>query len=394
MTRAPLSATGRYVTVESMTGTPTAAAGATTVSARRRVPAIDIARALAIIGVVFGHSVDGLINSGTLAPSDATARVHDALYVLRMPAMAFVMGFFIPGSVAKRGTPRYLANRVLLMLYLYVLWFFVQGVVEVATSSLKNKPRPPATLLEVWVTYGHLWFLTFLAVATLVVVTIRPWPGRARLLLLVGYLAVGVALWGWNVQVVGLRGLSLLFFVAAGAAVGLRRMGSLMLARPGLWLAAGVVATVAYVLMYSLDPAPATDVEDVVPGVGTRALSLTMAVVGIVALLALAVALARIPRVSEFLAHLGRVTLPIYLAHLIVVAGSREALEVAGVDPVLVYVVVGTVLGMLVPYVLFLHADRLRLGWLFDLPGTGWRWVDRRFPDRAATAPAPPAPVA
>jgi fucose 4-O-acetylase-like acetyltransferase len=356
----------------------------------RRVPSIDVARALALTGVVFGHAVDGLQNSGIVGMGDGLTTVHNALYILRMPAMALIVGLFIPGSVAKRGSARYLADRVVLMLYLYVVWFFVQGVVEVATSSIKNKPRGPETLLTVWVTYGHLWFLPFLAVATVAVVLARPWGSRSRNGLLLVFLAGGVLLWGWNAQIVGLRGLALVFFVAVGSVVGLRRLGGLMQARPAVWGLVGTAAVAVYLLLLGLGPVAATDVNDTLPSIATRAVSITTATFGIVTLLAVSVGLARLPVVGEFLAKVGRVTLPIYLAHLIVVAGIREVLEIAGVRSPVPYLVLGVLLGMVAPYLVSVHASRLRLSWLFELPPAIERRLHHRLPARpVAPVPAP-----
>lgn len=113
---------------------------------------------------MLNHSIDGVLDTGLLASTSALAQVNAALYIFRMPALAFLLGLFIPRSLAKRGTHRYLADRVGLVLYLYLLWFFIQGSAEILTSGVKNNPRDPASLLRVWDTFAHLWFLPFLAV--------------------------------------------------------------------------------------------------------------------------------------------------------------------------------------------------------------------------------------
>ena len=140
----------------------------TTATPRRRVQAVDVARAVAVIGVVVNHCIDGLLNAGLIPADHALERVNAALYVFRMPALALLLGLFIPRSVEKRGPLRYVAERASLMLYLYVLWFLVEGAAESSSSGVKNMSRPWSEQFTFWTTFAHLRFLPFLVVATVV----------------------------------------------------------------------------------------------------------------------------------------------------------------------------------------------------------------------------------
>ena len=356
----------------------------------RRSSSIDVARALAIIGVAANHSIDGLLNAGLIPVDHPLETVNDALYLFRMPALAFLLGLFIPRAVTKRGVAGYLRERVTLMLYLYLLWFVLQNIAEMATSGLKNTPRDAGSVWAVWVTFAHLWFLPFLVVTSVVLALTQPWRSPTRRLV-VGVLLVTVSLltWGWNSDVVGLTGLSLLVFAAAGSMVGLPRLARLMERSPLGWAVVGAVASLAVALMTRLDVVPATVPVHV--GLAERALSACAAVAGTVALLAVAVLLSRVSFVRPVLAAVGRRTLPVYLAHVIVVAGVRVVLTRAGVDDPWVIVLAGVLLGVGLPLAAASFAEgRPSTAWVFDLPAGLTRTVRAPLPSPAgADAPRP-----
>ena len=341
----------------------------TTAAPWRRVQAVDVARAVAVIGVVVNHCIDGLLNAGLIPADHALERVNAALYVFRMPALALLLGLFIPRAVEKRGPLRYVAERASLMLYLYVLWFLVEGAAESSSSGVKNMSRPWSELFTFWTTFAHLWFLPFLVVATVVLTLLQPWrPGLRGAGALVALLVLSLATWGWNPTVIGGTGLSLILFAGVGSAIGLPRMGALLERSAWGWTAVGAVAAAAFVTLFEVtDLPPSTTIESA--SLGARAVSLVAALLGITVLLAVSVLLARVPAAVRPLAAVGRRTLPIYLAHVIVVAGVRVVMVRAGVEEPYVVALVAVPLGVLVPLALAVLAEpRPWAAWVFDLP--------------------------
>jgi fucose 4-O-acetylase-like acetyltransferase len=286
-----------------------------------------------------------------------------------MPALAFLLGLFIPRSLAKRGTWRYLADRVTLILYLYLLWFIIQGVIEIAASGVKNNPRDPSDLLEVWRPLAHLWSLPFLAVATVVIVAAKPWGSWPRGLLAGPLLlAFSVLTWAWNPEIAGLRGLSLIGFVAAGAIVGLGRLAIWMSSRPMWWAVLGILSVTVLVLLQPGDLLTSTTAEASRP-VAIRLLSIVASSAGILAVLGMAVILATIPRLADVLGMIGRWTLSIYLAHVIIVAGMRIVLTRLGFDSGPLIVVLAVAAGVAIPVAAGQFTSRRPwLSWIFDLP--------------------------
>ncbi|TWH75354.1 fucose 4-O-acetylase-like acetyltransferase [Modestobacter roseus] len=350
-----------------------------------RVAAIDVARAVAVIGVVVNHSIDGMVGAGLIGDGHPLERLNAALYVFRMPALALLLGLFIPRSVARRGVAGYLAHRGAVLVWLYLLWFALQSSIESLTSDYKNLERPWGAIVRVWEPFAHLWFLPFLLVASAVLAVLQPWRGRARQVLAGGGLVlVGVLLWGWDRNVVGLTGLSLLAFAAVGSMLGLARLGGWMQRSAAGWAAAGVAAGAVFLALLQLGPVPGTLPEDV--GYLTRAVSALAAAAGTLALLAVAVLLSRSAPVAAFLAAIGRRTLPVYLAHVVIVAGVRVALGAVGVDQPVVIVVVAVLAGVGLPFAAAVFADgRPWASWLFDLPEP----LRRRLPRPRARQPLP-----
>ena len=150
-------------------------------SAPSRLVALDVARGLAVLGVVLSHVIIGLSASGVLEVGSFWRDVNDFLVVGRMPALCFLVGLFIPLGVSRRGTQGYVRTRVVFLVWVYLVWYLIQASVEVLTNLVKNVPVPVSTMRTVWEPLAHLWFLPFIALATALVVWLRVWS-RTRLL--------------------------------------------------------------------------------------------------------------------------------------------------------------------------------------------------------------------
>lgn len=351
--------------------TPTTAPG--------RSHVVDIARGLAIIGVVFNHAVDGLVGSGSLDRDGVLGQVNAGLYILRMPALLFLVGLFLPQGIVRHRPGPYLRRRITLLLYLLVVWQVIQGSVELLTQGVRNGSTSVSGVLALWQPIAHLWFLPFLALATVVCVVLRPWSGSAaRRAVVTGSLTVvSVATWGWDVRVLGLNGSGLIIFMVLGSLVGLHRASSLDGVRAGWGALVLAVSLACFVVLVRTGLAPAT-----MPGpvdLPVRLLSILAALVGIVAVFCAAVLLSKVAVSRSAVSFLGRATLPIYLAHVIVVAGARVVLTRLGAGPELV-LVVAVPLAVAVPLLLDVLGRGNVIGWLFrvpspsrDLPGRGFR---------------------
>lgn len=349
-----------------------------------RIRAIDIARALAIIGVVFNHSVDGLIAAGMTDDASSVANFNQALYIFRMPALSFILGLFIGRGVEKRGTRGYIREKVTFALYVYFVWFVIQTSMEIATSSLKNTPRGWDAFLDVLLMPAHLWFMPFLATSALLISLAAPWRSPFHRYLAFVLIGVGSLLaWGWNPDFFGMRGLSLMFFSAVGASIGYRSLGSAMTRNPLGWAFSGLAALCGFLLLLRLEVRPGTVNDPDAYNLVDNTLSALAASLGIIVILSLAIVLSYVPAFSGWLKRIGEMTLEIYLAHVMVVAGVRILLDKLGINSVLTIVTLAILLGVAVPIVLAKLAPRFHLTWLFHPQGKigTWSKAGNRAPD-------------
>jgi fucose 4-O-acetylase-like acetyltransferase len=316
-----------------------------------RDSSLDIARGLAIVLVVAGHSLRGLFSSGVADPR-MLGWLDRWLYVTHLPVFAFAVGLLTPAAVTRAGARPYLTRRLGLLAYLYVVWTLVQGTVEVLTSRWKNVPITWIDVVSLWDPLGHLWFLPHLATVTIVLVAIAPWRPRPAAYVGAALVAVVTAIgWGTEPDIAGLDGMGLLAFYVGGAAVGHSRLRRLTAPAPTPALLGGGVAALAVVglLAARLPVSPPTS-----PGVSTAAsvaVGMLLAVASVVGAVALSTGLARL-RGTGWVGYVGRQSLAVYLGHVAVAAGLRVLLLRLGVTSVWVHLVVATGLGVVAPLVL------------------------------------------
>jgi fucose 4-O-acetylase-like acetyltransferase len=339
---------------------------------RERDQSIDVARGIAIITIVLGHVERGLA-SANLLPYDAALTVDRLLYLFHLATFAYLSGLFVARSVEREGAQRLLRRRITLFAWLYLLWTVIQGSVRVAASSLANTPVTAGDILRIWIPEGQLWFLPWLIAVTTVAVLVQPWRSRRRAFAALAAAAIlAAAVWGHDPLYVFTRGWALLLPFLIGCAVTQARHASLAAKLPLMAVTAAVGAAVW--LAVGLGTGAATPTTG---GAGRTVATVSVGIVGSVAgtlaCLSLAAVLARTV-VAGLLGLVGRRSLEIFLAHIVVASGTRIVLVQVGVIDPVVHLLAGTALGVVVPLLVARAADRLGWTWLFGLPGgTGGR---------------------
>ncbi|MCV7513068.1 acyltransferase [Micrococcus luteus] len=326
----------------------------------RRLRTVDIARALAILGVVFGHVTAGLESDGLLASDSWTATGVQRFGLARMAAFFFLVGLFMGPAVAKRGGVRpYLRERLTVLLWTYLLWDLVYAGAETALAGGAGA----GVLLRFWDPALHLWFLPTLALATVITCLLRPWRFPWSLLFLA---LCAVLLWARVPEVIAIDGLSYVYFVALGAAVGLTRLRC-WLGRPVSMTVAGSVAAVVFV--YGTGWGVVAARSPSVPFFGQAVISLIVSTAGVVLVVWAAWALAKLPEKSTaWLVWLGGRTIEIYVAHLLFVTGIRMLLMRMGIDSPVAHLVIGSVGAVALSLLVAETAQRWRMGWLYHPP--------------------------
>lgn len=326
--------------------------------ARGREAWVDYAKAIGILLVVYGHVARGIYNAGIPMDAALYERVDSILYSFHMPLFFFLSGIFFLHSLGRRGPLALAANKVDTILYPYVLWSLIQGLVEVALAQYTTGDATLSEVFALWHPRVQFWFLyaLFLVVMTAIVV----YRSEARVLL-VAVLAASALAYVFQDHIPSVLNSHFVvkYFVFFALGVWFATVKEYVGRNPLPWAAAGVVAFVAaqYIFHFVLG----LDYED--KGV----LSLLLAVVSIFAVASVSMLLARAP--APWFLALGSASLAIYVMHILAGSGARIVLaRLLGVEDAAIHLMVGCMVGVLVPMLVWWVAGRLGVRGLFEAP--------------------------
>lgn len=136
---------------------------------------VDYLKGIAIILVVYRHSLLGIQRSG-LNISNAFVNANMIFYSFRMPLFFMLSGIFISRSLAKRSVKEFIASKFETLLYPYFIWVTIQITLQIVMSSFTNSNR---TLIDyTYIFYqprnlDQFWYLPALFNATIIFVLIK-----------------------------------------------------------------------------------------------------------------------------------------------------------------------------------------------------------------------------
>lgn len=329
----------------------------------------DAAKGIGIFLVVLGHMERGLVSAGTL--QDARWQLFDfALYTFHMPLFMFLAGLNVPNSLAK-GTTYFRRSKIVSVLYPYVFWSLLSGMVMAALSHVTNNAFDPRQMLYIaWAPISPFWFL-YAIFLFMMLASVLP----LRLFLVLASVAFLAGEWlprdNFGHQLLHFP----LFFVA-GMALGRPDLRDRM--RIGGGVAAGLTLLAA-----------ATIAVGHHHGFGNynSVLMLPAALGGIAAVLWIS---QRLEGVAALVAT-GTMSMAIYVMHILAGAGAQIVLmKILHVPPIgWLYLVLCTAIGMGAPVVAYLVMKRLGLLPVFGLAlgrgGRRWVMAQPTLPDRQDT---------
>ena len=327
----------------------------------RRLPALDVCRGLAIVLVVLHHSVLHL-DAAHLLPAGWRA-VNGELVLLRMPLFFLVSGL-LAASAAQRSWGSLVRSRLVPLLWVFVLWSLVRFAVFSAVAPRfqpwESGSWVPLLLAPVRPTTG-LWYLYALAAFT---AAARALGRRAPLALLpAAALSVAAAeelvrapFYVWHQM-----GRCWVFFLLGWCLRTrlLRALGALRPLPAAALSAAGAVVLTAHGRGLLEVPGALSAVS-------------AAAVAGGLAFAVLLTSLPGAGALSAGLGRLGRSTLPVYLAHeLVVGVGTSAAVALgagAGAQRPGWLPVAWVLVALALPLALHAAARRAGAGWLYEVP--------------------------
>jgi fucose 4-O-acetylase-like acetyltransferase len=330
-------------------------------AALSRLGWVDVAKGVGIILVVAGHSLDGIISAGMTGATGVLAAAQYWIYTFHMPLFFLLAGLFIYRRV-RDDTSRFLKTTATRILWPYLLWSLIQGlIVMMAAPYVNHPPQAGDSILSMllWDPGAQFWFLYALLLMHLASVLIVPALGPRALF----GVAVVFFCFGIIVPLPRVFSLACYFFpfYASGVWVGWSDLSvskvPAALRRPWTWIGAGA----AWMLCAGLAYAHGDGYWSVA--------TYPAAVFGIIAVLSIATAPA--VATNRFLAFVGARSMSIFLLHVLFVASVRVALEWrGGITSAALLVPLLITAGIIGPLIVAEIADRLAVA---DLLGLGRR---------------------
>lgn len=336
----------------------------------RRVEWVDYARGIGIFSVVALHILNGLISANIIDQAVWVDLGHAwESYSFNMPIFFFLSGLFVAQSV-KKPARLFIGSRLRTVVYPYFLWSIVSIVLIglVGSGSDESITLSLATFARLFydpvLQYWFLYALFFMLMLSLVIAKLG--------FSLAWLMPVALLLFVWDFPQEQLIAQRLFLYFAVGVVFSqqirdlLDRMTS-----PALLLAAALGLGA---WLYALSQGAGFTAAVISPDL----MAYLVQAAGFSAVISLCVVLDRWHSLGLF-KYWGEKSLEIYLVHVIVGAGVRQALVMLGVEDSLLHFGLGLSLAMVVPLV-FAHVMQHRLGidYLFHWPAQ-------------ATAPVGPA---
>lgn len=335
-----------------------------------RVEWIDYAKGIGIILVVYGHVIIGINNSGVVEAAPYSLQLFaksslDFVYAFHMCLFFFLSGLFAYGNSSKREKPlkNFFGNKATTILYPYLIWSIIQGIVSALMSSYTNFEFNILDLpfRIIFLPIAHYWFLYILFAYHIVFAVLKK-RLNIQIILFISVLMYLITT-QIHIEVGVLRGFMERFvYFVLGAILAkflhealskITPVQSLISSLICLLIQAGIFFLATVVLQLNL-------VQEPVSG-------FLVASLGIAFTLCLSVYLAKIKRV-DFIRYLGFLSMPIYLAHLLSVVGVRIILQKGlHVNNIILHIVVGTVVGIVFPVILYLVTKKFQFPYLFSL---------------------------
>jgi fucose 4-O-acetylase-like acetyltransferase len=316
----------------------------------RRDESLDVAKGFAILLVVLGHCLDGLIASGFFPAAAAWPNLAVYLiYLFHMPLFFVVSGHLASGKFRPVGST--IARLLQTIVYPYFLWSVLQGLTEVYFSRYTTSHVPISVLYRIlWIPIIPYWFLYALFFCHLAYLATRRLPHwvqftiAAIIFLAPQFFLPAIYGAGLNILPETVRGL--FYFTLGVVSVALLRQF-------GRWTA--LSATILFFLFAILY------YQSQISGPLAAPAALPAGIAGVIATLAWSRMLAaRGGWLASTFAFWGRYSMSIYVMHIFFTAGVRIALQhlhvarpASGAGPTfaatLLEIVAATALGILLP---------------------------------------------
>jgi fucose 4-O-acetylase-like acetyltransferase len=345
-----------------------------------RLTWIDYARGIAIILVLYRHVFEGIKESGLSVEKYMYLEYANIFFFsFRMPLFFIISGIFVSASLKKRGIKNFIETKARTILYPYFLWACLQITLQIFFSKYTNGHSTPQNylyLLYLPRQVDQFWYLYALFnVAVLYVIVKEKLKTKAVQNIVLGVLVFYISDFAHQKTLdLGFVGdiLHYYLFFAIGDAIS-RYMSdrnnfkyfeswkSLLL------LLLPFIMAQVYFLKVNIGNSNIEKYEYV--EYFQPIMYVLIALTGCAFIINLTFVLQKLKlKILVWLPELGRHSLYIYVAHVIVFASVRVLLrKVFGINDVPLLMIACIAMGLIVPVMLYKLAVKLNMRWLFTL---------------------------
>lgn len=311
---------------------------------QKRIIWLDVARALGIILVVFGHTERGLGVAGIFS-SPIRPQIDFAIYSFHMQLFFFLSGLNVLASRNKEG---FFQNRATAIIVPYFVFSAVQGVLKMVLAGQTNTTTSLQDLLLIPIyPMPPFWFLYVLLFYVALITIFNP----GKRLMVVAVCMALISPFMHDLTKWPLFQILYFFpFYVAGVLYTVQRIPT--------WIGVGAVLFWFVSCLLAI-------CQKVPPSNYYALYMIPTAISGITAVLWIS---QRIEKVSDVLSFIGKNVIAIYVMHILATAGARIILVKLGIESPVSHLIIGTTAGVVLPLLALWVLQRLGIAKSVGLP--------------------------
>ncbi len=314
---------------------------------------VDVAKAIGIILVVYGHVIRGLESAGIWTNQESYAFLDNVIYSFHMPLFFFLSGLFIQGSLNRQGKFSFFKSKIDTIFYPYLLWSILQGSIEVVLSNYTNGSVSFQSVFSLlWAPRAQFWFLYALFFISLISMFMI--GSRLKILL-----CTSVCLAAYLVEEPSALNMHYvtnnIVFLMLGVLFASSKLGNL----PSYSAALSLSLFCALHVASNMWPADSS--------IGNGLFKFAIAVSGIFFIIAISQLLSR--KSWSLVIFIGQSSMAIYLMHILTGSGIRVILsKFMNINDVYLHATLGTLFGVVLPLIAVLVIKKLNIPYVFSAP--------------------------
>lgn len=319
---------------------------------------VDYAKAIGIILVVYGHVARGVYNAGIEFNEQLYKLADSFVYSFHMPLFFFLSGLFFYQSFLKKGATGLTLNKIDTILYPYLIWSAVQGLIEVALSNYTNGNLTLTEVFSFWEPRAQFWFLYALFLIFSVCCFIYSLMSQKY----VGILLLVSCVCYLNREVFpDIKSLSFLInnlvYFCLGIVFTKYNINRYLTSNAALF-----ITTVTFLISQYLYH---VYFGKLLNDKGIDSLLLAFASICFIVSLSIGISKGKSPTLK----FLGASSMAIYLMHILAGSGVRVVLsKLFDIDELVLHLAIGTVVGILLPLIMVKVIDRFQIPYVFSAP--------------------------